>query len=262
MTLAMKLTAIIFWLFVGQALLGQGKPIIYHSVRSNYYVVPNSNDTFFAARVNEITLNPDSSFEFWSRPYISCLTWHQYKGKWRKEKDTLFFLDQYEIMENDTRAIYKRDSKQEFLINFRTDKNSELKNRNIKVQYVYDYDAHIEDIEKAFTFKSDNTLGINFTDIPHLKQLAAIRIEYQLNPKEIRYTYLTENKTVNLRKENIPNIIAVEFVEMPKKEAVYRTIKSIIQNDSLVIISVSKTKTTLLDYFGHIEFENRYVLDK
>jgi len=229
------------------------------------YGVPRitfGKDTFYSSRIHEITLYPDSIFEFWCRPHISCLTWRRYGGTFSKENDTLFFHDKYEVDENDVRATYKADSRQLFLISFKTDKNSTLRNKEIKVQYVYDYDAHIDEPDSIFNLTAGNTLEIPFKVIPYLHQLAAIRIEYQLNAKEKRYQYLTKNNPLNRNRGDIPNLISVEFVESPKKEIVHRTIKGIIRKDTLVIVSTAKTKTTLPDYHDAIEFEDGYTLHR
>ena len=209
-----------------------------------------------------VLLNPDKTFEFWSRPHINCFTWHDYKGTWKKEKDTLFFSDQYEIKEEDTKASYKNEARQSFLISFKTDKHSVLKNKKIKVQYVYDYDAHLDEPEVVFDIKPDNTVEIPFKDIPNYKKLSAIRIEYKLNFSETRYNYLTQNNPLNTKKSEVPNIINIEFVEHPKKEMVYRTVKGIIKNDTLMIVSTAATKTILPDYNCNLEFENNFALRK
>ncbi|GGA92499.1 hypothetical protein GCM10011511_14850 [Puia dinghuensis] len=137
-----------------------------------------------------------------------------------------------------------------------------MNERSVKVRYVYDFNSRLEDSEKIFTLRSDNTLAINFREIPNLSQLASIKVEYSLNPNEKRYVYLTENKIANIREGAIPNIIGIEFIEVQRKEIVYRTIKGVLQNNLLVIVSASKTKATLPDYFREIEFENGYVLQK
>ena len=209
-----------------------------------------------------VLLNPDKTFEFWSRPHISCFSWHDYKGRWKKEKDTLVFSDQYEVKENDTKASYKNDSRKSFFISFRTDKNSLLRNKKIKVQYVYDYDALLDEPETIFNIRSDNTIEIPFKNIPNFKKLSAIRIQYELNFKTARYNYLTKNDPLNNKKSDVPNIISVEFVEHPKKEMVYRVIKGVIQKGTLIIVSTTKTKTILPDHNREIEFENNFALRK
>ena len=255
----MRPLLIILFSLVWQNSFSQDKTLIFQN-----FGTPTSfgNDTFYSQKIHSVTLNPDKTFEFWSRPHISCFTWHEYKGTWKKEKDTVIFSDQYEVKQEDTKATYKNESRQSFVISFRTDKNSELKNKRIKVQYVYDYDAHLDEPEIIFNIKPDNTIEIPFKDIPNFKVLSAIRIEYKLNFSETRYNYLTQNNPLNTKKTDVPNIINVEFVEHPKKEMVYRTVKGVIQKDTLIIVSTTKTKTILPDYNRDIEFENNFVLRK
>jgi hypothetical protein len=216
---------------------------------------------WYSSNIHEIIVKPDSTFEFWSRPYISCFTWHHYEGTWKKIKDTLFFYDNYQVEEDGVRTTYNNDSRQSFIFKFKTDKNSDLQNKKIKIQYNYDYDAHLNDLEKTFEIKADNTLTIPFSSIPNLNLLAGMRIEYQLNSKETRYSYLTQNNPINKKQGDLPNSIGVEFVENPKKETVWRTTRGLIQNDTLKIISTTKTKTTIPDYY-FISFENNYPLSK
>lgn len=254
----------------GQTVYGQTKAITFSNDLNAYYNQTRPKDTlkglagfrFFEPKINEITLNPDATFEFWSRPNMSCFTWHSYKGTWKKNNDTLLFYDNYQVEENDTKATYKKGSRQEFLITFKTDKGSILKNKSIKINYEYDYDAHIDSPEKVFTLNENNSVVISYKDIPNLDKLAAIRIEYLLNYTEKRYNYLTENKTINRKEGDVPNIIEVEFVEKPKKEIVYRTIKAVVKSDTLKIVSSSKTKIILPDYYRDIEFEDSYSLNK
>lgn len=263
--LLVTLTLILF--SAGQNTYGQNKAIIFSNNLNAYYNQTRPKDTllglrFFEPKINDITLSPDATFEFWSRPNVSCFTWHSYIGTWKRDKDTIFFYDNYQVDELDTRATYKKDSKKEFVITFSTDNNLYLKNRNIKIQYWYDYDAHLDNPEKTFTLTADNSVIIPFADIPNLDKLASIRVEYLLNFTEKRFNFLTENKTANVKQADIPNIINVEFVETPKKEIVYRTIKSIVKGENLIILSTTKTKVNLLDYHRDIEFEDSYTLSK
>lgn len=255
----MRYLLLILFLSFWQSSFSQDKQLIFQN-----FGTPSifGKDTFYSQKIHQITLNPDKTYEFWSSPHIGCLTWHQYKGTWKKEIDTLIFYDQYEIKEEDTKASYKSDSRKSFLISFRTDKNSELRNRILKVQYVYDYDANLEESEIMLDIKPDNTIEIPYNDIPNFKKLSAIRIEYKLNFNETRYNYLTQNNPLNIKKSDIPNVINVEFIEHPKKEMVYRIFKGVIQDDTLIIISATKTKTLLPDYVHNIEFENNFVLKK
>lgn len=256
----MRALIITILFFFGLQALGQTYPLTF--ANRGKPIIIMGRDTFYSQKVHEITLNPDSTYAFWSRPHVSCFTWHQYKGTWKKEMDTVFFYDNYEIKENDTRVIYKKDLRKSFFISFKTDRNAELKNKIVNVQFVYDYNAQLEDSAAVISLGANNTIEIPFDKIQSLIQLASIRIEYQLNAGEKRYSHLTENTTVNIKEKEIPNIINVEFVENPKKETVYRIIKAVIQKDTLAIVSSSKTKTTLQDYNRDIEFEGSYTLNK
>jgi hypothetical protein len=245
-----------------QATYGQDTSITFRNDLSAYYSKAKPLSGFFESRINQITLNADSTFEFWSRPNVSCFTWQSFKGTWKKNNDTLIFNDSYEVEENDTKATYKNDARQEIVITFETDKGSALKNKSIKIKYEYDFYANIDSPEKTFTLDANNSVIIPYKDLPNLDKLAAIRIEYLLNYTEKRYNYLTDNKIANLKQRAIPNIIDVEFVEKPKKEIVYRTTKAVVKNNTLQIVSSSKTKTILPDYHGDIEFESSYSLNK
>src|SRR5262245_27257556 len=113
--LLISITTLIVLASTGQAIYGQDKAITFSNILNAYYNNTNTKDTllgfrFFEPKINEIILNPDATFEFWSRPNMSCFTWHSYKGTWKKNNDTLLFYDNYQVEENDTKATYKRDS--------------------------------------------------------------------------------------------------------------------------------------------------------
>jgi len=252
----------ILFLTTGHIVYGQNKPLIYTNAANTYNKPAELKDLFPSNKVSEITLRPDSTFEFWSRPNVSCLTWSRHEGTWRRNKDSLIFFNNYEVEENDTRVTFKKESRQDFTITFKTDKDSELRNRDIKIKFVYDFDTQLEDPEKTVQLNAENALVIPFKEVPYLSDLAAIRIEYLLDFKEKRYCYLTQNETVNKKKADLPNNINVEFVETPKKEMVYRTIKMVIRKDNLIVVSSSKTKINLPDHHRDIEFETSYGLNK
>jgi hypothetical protein len=127
---------------------------------------------------------------------------------------------------------------------------------------VYDFNAHLDDIEKTYYLNANNMIEISFQEIPNRIKLAALRIECVLSSGEKRFGYLTENKILNLKNGDLSNIIGVEFVENPKKEIVHRTIKGVIRNNGLTVVSTTKTKTMLPDYHEEIMFENSYALNK
>jgi hypothetical protein len=242
---------------------GQSHYLNYKNDKNAYYNKAGQLDGFFEPKINEITLNSDSTFELWSRPNVSCFTWHEYKGSWGKNTDTIRFYDNYEVLENDILATYKKNNNQVYHISLSTDRNSLLKNKDVKVQYVYDYNAHLEDIERTYKLNANEAIEIPFQAVPNLNKLAAIRIEYKLNDEDKRYCYLAENKNfVNVKTGDLSNIISVKFVEHPKKEIVHRIITSVIKNDTLRVLSTTKSKTTLPDYHEEIMFEDSYTLSK
>jgi hypothetical protein len=258
----MKLLSVILSLLVAQTVSAQTMPWTFVPVRKDIFGQPGSFINLPNSKVCEIIIMPDSSFEFQVRPHVSCLTWLDYKGTWRREKDTLFFGDHYEVKESGVKATYKRDSMQSFRFSFKTDRNEQLSNRDIKIRYIYDFFSELQDVDKMFTLNPDNTLEIPFKNIPNLNKLASIEIKYQLNGTEERYGYLTQNKIANIKKGDLPNIIDVEFVHKPQKEIVYRTIKGVMQQGTLAIVSSTKTKSMFPDYQPDIELEETYELSK
>lgn len=255
----MKIKILIFILFT-QYIFSQKKSIVYVNSAKAYY---DKSINYFANEKTfcDLTINSDFTFSFYSRPNVSCFTWKEIEGKWKKEKNIYTFSSQYELIENDTKFTFRNDTTKKYFLKFRTDKKSVLKNRNIKIQYEYDFNAKIDEVKKIMIFNQDNSIEIPFTDIPNLEKLAAIRIEYQLNPSEKRFTYITENKTINIKENDIPNIVDVEFIEFPKKEIVYRTTIGKIENEQLEIISSTLTKSSLPYYLKEIGFEKYYKIE-
>jgi hypothetical protein len=241
---------------------GQNENLTFTNNQHAYYNKSGLQEFWGGPQINEIELKSDSTFEFWSRPNESCFTWRQYKGTWKKEKDTILFYNHYEIVESDIMVTYKRGNEKNYHIKFLTDKNSSLKNKAVKIKYVYDNSAHLEDIEKTFYLDADNFIEILFQDIPDLNKLASFKIEYLLNYTEKRFAYLTENRFVNIRRGDLPNIIEVKIIESPKKETVYRKIKGVVHSDMLLIISNTKNKIAPPEYGDEIMFENSYSLSK
>jgi len=255
----MKLKILFFILFT-QYLFSQEKSIVYVNSATAYYdksINYFSNETTFC----DLTIKSDFTFSFYSRPNVSCFTWKEIKGNWKKEKNIYTFSSQYEVKENDTRFTFSKDETKKYFLKFRTDKKAEMKNRNIKIEYMYDFYSKIDEVEKMMNFNQDNSIEIPFIDIPNLDKLAAIRIEYQLNSSEKRFAYITENKTINIRENDIPNIVEIEFVEFPKKETVYRTTIGKIENEQLEIVSSTLTKTSLPYNLREIGFEKYYKIE-
>ncbi|RED26691.1 hypothetical protein BD847_0613 [Flavobacterium cutihirudinis] len=253
---------IVFLILFNQYLIAQNKPDVY--VNYTKQAVENMSDVEFISQSTfcEIDIFSNSTFRFISRPYISCLTWREIKGNWEKNNDIYKFLSQYEVIENDLRFKFKSDTTQKYLLKFKTDKNSGLRNRKIKIQFMYNFNDKISDIDREYVLNENNSVEIPFLEIPNLEKLASFRVEYQLNVNEKRFGYITENKITNLKEKDIPNIIEIEFVEIPNKEIVYRTTLGRIKDRKLEIISSDKTKTTLPDYFDEIAFEKYYEIQE
>jgi len=253
---------IIFLILFTQYLFSQEKPIVYSNDAKAYYNKNyscwNSNERSFC----DLTISPDSTFSFYCRPFYSCSTWNEIKGKWKKEKNIYIFLSQYEVSEKYVRITFRKDSAKRYLLNFRTDKNSELKNQNIKIKYIYDYDGKSDDIEKIMSFNQENLIEIPFTEIPNQNKLASIYIEYLLSASEKRYACITEGSFPNIKDKDIPNIVEIEFVEKPIKEIVYRTTIGKLEGEKLEIVSSTKTKTSFPEFLTEISFEKYYELRK
>ncbi len=218
---------------------------------------------FRKVRINEITIKPDGTFEFWNREHTSCLLWREYKGTWEKNRNKITFHNQYEVTEPDLRSSYKMDHQQKFYsIKFSTDKKSKLKNRKIKIIYIYDFDAGLTDVKKDMILHADNSILIPFDSIPNREELASFRVIYQWSETEKRVGYLMEDKSINQKEMELANQIQVTFLEKPKKEVIHRTIKGQIEKKTLKIISSNKTKTELPDYQDDIVFEEVYMEHK
>lgn len=245
-------------LFFTLEVVAQVKPITY----SNHgQALKSEIGTFYSNKIHEIILSPDATFKFWSRPGTSCFLWRSFEGTWKKDNDTLYFSDEYQLDQDDVTATYRKNNRQSFFIDFRTDEGHRLDNKQIHINYIYDYNSQLPNVSRYFTLTANNTLEIPFKDIPKYHQLSSIKIEYQLSDSLKRGDYLTTNQYVNLRQHDIPNIISVVFVERPKSEMINRVTKGVIRDGKLFIVSTEKSVSKLKDYGEDFEFENGYVLE-
>jgi hypothetical protein len=250
--------AIIILLIIGQSSFGQKTPISYVNYEKDKDSTENSLIDW-DDRISEITLETKKKFVFWARPSISCFSWREYKGTWKRQNDTLIFSDQYEVSESDARFEFAdRTDEKNYLIKLKTDKNSVLSDKKIQIQFVYDFDADLDDIELKMELDNDFSLKIPFKTIPNRRKLASIRYEYFLPNGEKRFGYITESNTVNVKEKELPNSVIITFVEKPKTETIYRTTKAILEGDKIRIISKNKTKSDLPDYVGEIKFKEVY----
>jgi len=245
-------------LFFTLEVVAQVKPVIY----SNHgQALKSEIGTFYSNKIHEIILSPDATFKFWSKPGTSCFLWRSFTGTWKKDNDTLYFSDEYQIVQDDVTTTYRKNKRQSFLIDFHTDKGHHLDNKQIHITYIYDYHSQLPDVPGYFTLTANNTLEIPFKDISKYHQLTSIKIEYQLNDSLKRIDYLTTNQSVNLRQHDIPNIISVVFVERPKNEMIHRVTKGVIRDSKLFIVSTKKSVSMLKDYGEDFKFEDGYVLE-
>ncbi len=243
---------------IGHSVFGQNTPITF--VNNERVDDTSEIGLDWDERISEITLKSQTEFVFRSFPMpSSCFSWREYNGTWERKNDTLIFTDHYEVVENDARFTFSNKIENKFyLLIFRTDKNSKLSNKNVEIQFVYDYEADLQVVKRKMELDNNFDLKIPFSDIPNRKKLASIRYEYSLPNGEKRYGYLTENQTVNKKESELPNHIGITFVENPLKETIYRITKAILADNKIKILSKQKNKSDLPDYTAEIKFKEVY----
>lgn len=246
---------------IGYSVFGQETPISY--VNNERAKDSSAMGIDWDERISEITLKSQTEFEFRSFPMTSsCLTWREYSGTWEKKNDTIIFSDNYELIENDTRLKFVNKSNENYYtLNFKTDKNSLLTNKNIVIELVYDFDSGLKDKKMNMELDNEYSLTIPFNNIPDRKKLASFRYEYELRNGDKRYGYITESDTVNVKENDLQNYVEITIVEIPKKEIVYRTTKAIIIADKLKIVSTEKTESDLTDFTEKIKFKENYIAE-
>ncbi|MBP6455092.1 MAG: hypothetical protein KA275_00075 [Chitinophagaceae bacterium] len=250
---------IAFLLLISNLLFAQDKSQTYINISNSYYDSTNIK-SIYEPTINEITLNLNSTFEFWSRPDYGCRSWKSYEGTWTKKKGFYFFKHEYDVFESDVRLHFKKDSQDIYIIRFRTDQSSELLNRDVKITYCYDFDSQIKDIDVNMKLSMSNSIEIPFANIPNHDKLASIRVEYLLNSRGKRFDFITESNIINQKLGTIPNITDFEMVEIPKGEKVFVLIKGKINKDTLEIISSEKTTSTNRDWKDEMKFKRFYLL--
>ena len=249
--------AIIFSLLLGQYLFGQKTPISF----VNDTRIENNQGWTIDNKISEITLNTDGDFEFWSRPVINtCLTWREYNGTWEKKNDTIIFYDQYELKAIDSKFRFSSIEQNDFYyLEFKTDKGSELTNKNINIAFVFDLGSEEWDFEEYdMTLKDDFSLKIPFENIPNIDKLASIRFLYYLENGEERFEFISADETVTIKEKKLPNLIEVTLIEQPEKEIVKRITKAILIDDKIRVISSKKTDTILADEIIELIFKEFY----
>jgi hypothetical protein len=249
--------AIIFSFLLVQYIFGQKTPVSY----VNDSRIGNNQGWVVDNKISEITLKSESEFEFWSRQVInSCLTWREYNGIWERKNDTIFFYDQYEVKESDSQFSFSTKNQNEFYqLKFKTDKNSELTNKNINIAFVYDLGSEEWDFEEyEMTMEDDFSLKIPFENIPNINNLASIRFLYYLENGEKRFGFISADDTLTEKEKDLPNFIEVTLIEQPEKEIVKRITKGILIDDKIKIISTHKSKTKIKDETPELIFKEFY----
>ena len=210
--------------------------------------------------INEIYINSDNTFKMWMRPHNSCFTWQDYKGTWKKEGDSITFTNRYEVKEADSYEIYKNKNNNlnKFIISFKTDRKKIIANQSISINYEYDFDSKLNS-EKSIEFTTDKNgnIEIPINKIPNFDKVASLKYKFQYKQRKID-GYITESDFVNKKAKEIPNDIVVVLIENPKKETVVRTVKTILKDNKLYILSSNKTKTNIKDFHNEWKFEKIY----
>lgn len=212
-------------------------------------------------RICEIELQADNKFTFKSKPsYISCLSWREYNGDWKKSNDTITFLDKHKIYERNEKLIFSNSPENKFyLLKFQTDTNLKLTKRKIKIWLIYDFDSKLKDVELKMKLKKDFTLKIPFNKIKHISEIASIKYEYILPNGEKRTGYtIPDNTSINKKPRKANNHIIITLVENPRIDTIYRTTKGIISKKEIRIISTNKTKSDISDYYSNLAFKEYY----
>ena len=251
--------ALIISLLIGQSVFGQKTPISYVN---NEKVKDSSNNPLnIDNRISQISLTSKTEFEFWSYPVpSSCLTWREYNGTWERKNDTIIFYDQYEVKASDSRFSFSTKNQNEFYqLEFKTDKNSKLTNKNINIAFVYDLGSEEWDFEEyEMTLEDDFSLKIPFENIPNINKLASIRFLYYLENGEKRFGFISADDTLTEKEKDLPNLIEVTIIEQPEKEIVKRITKAILSDNRIKIISSQKNSTHLADETSELVFKDFY----
>ncbi|NRD24896.1 hypothetical protein HNV10_16700 [Winogradskyella litoriviva] len=248
---------IILSILIGQSVFGQKTPISF----VNDSRIENNQGWTIDNKISEITLKTNNEFEFWSRPVInSCLTWREYNGTWEKKNDTIIFYDQYELKASDSKFRFSSNEQNEFYyLKFKTDKDSDLTNKNINIAFVFDLGSEEWDFEeREMTLEDDFSLKIPFENIPNIDKLASIRFLYYLENGEKRFEFISADETVTIKEKVLPNWIEVTLIEQPEKEIVKRITKAILIDNKIRIISSKKNNTNLADETPELIFKEFY----
>ena len=145
-----------------------------------------------------------------------------------------------------------------FIISFKTDRKKIIANQSISINYEYDFDSKLNS-EKSIEFTTDKNgnIEIPINKIPNFEKVASLAYQFQYKQRKIS-GYISESNFVNQKDKEIPKEIIVVLVENPEKETVVRTVKAVLKDNKLYIISSKKTKTNIKDFQNEWKFEEFY----
>ncbi|ESU22791.1 hypothetical protein FLJC2902T_32530 [Flavobacterium limnosediminis JC2902] len=208
--------------------------------------------------IHQINISENSTFEFRHTPYVSCLTWKEYKGTWKQKRDTIIFTDFYVLEESDIKFEHSTLKENKFYdFTFVIDSQKKYSNESVEISFVYDLDSKIKNKQNTFITDSNGNIQIPFSEIENLDKLTAFRIQINLNGEK-KWNHFTTNNFVNVKKEELPNKIDVNIISKPSKETIKRETKAILSNENLRIISSRSEKSKLSNYSNRLNFSNNY----
>jgi hypothetical protein len=213
----------------------------------------------FPVLIHQINMYDNFSFQFRHIPHISCFTWREFKGAWKQHGDTIIFTDSYSLEEADIKFEHSTNKQNKFYdFLFTLDSKDKYSNNPVQISFVYDYDAKIEDKKIIINTDSSGNIRIHFKEIQNLDQLTAFRIEVISKYSKNKWNYFTTNDAVNVRKEELPNIITVNILSNPYKKIAMRETMAILSKDGLYIISSKSEESKLPNDFNRLYFGSNY----
>ncbi|MEO1413235.1 MAG: hypothetical protein AAFW73_25370 [Bacteroidota bacterium] len=238
--------------------VGQSQTITYVNNRTEFQTI---NDTFLGAKINEIILRDDFTFQLEQSPLIARRSWSTYTGTWSRSANKIILYDQYRVYEPQIRFLYPESGPQDYYeFELKTDRGSRLKHRTVEIGFVYDFYAKLESVKRVYRLDENNKVRIPMDDIPHHRELASFEIDYHLKGEAQRRDYVCSSPVVNERGGELPTRITVVITKKPIVETVDRTITAEIEDGKLRVIEQLQGKTTMLDKLEYLEFEAEYTL--
>ncbi|GLB47885.1 hypothetical protein [Neptunitalea lumnitzerae] len=226
-----------------------------------------TSDLDTSKSINDITLRADNTFQVYSRPSYSCWSWQSYEGNYTIHKDTLTMFSNYEVKEASYTISYSNTEKREaYRIHFNLDNNTSLNTETVFIAYNYDEYSHIKTTKDTLYTNTNGVLEIPFKRVKHRKKLTSIQIKLQRNIDYV--VHIKNDNSLDIKPFEIPNTIQVALKTNPKIDTVYRTVKAILNDTFLRVISINKTVSKYPEadygngiYFHDLHYESIYTLN-